>query len=716
MSVLAGRGAEIVTMIAILGLVAVLGFGAARWRRRPSPSGPQPWDLEEWGLGGRAFGGTITFFLVGGDLYTAYTLVAVPALVYAQGGLGFFAVSYVAITFPLVYVALPRLWSVAHVHGFVSTSEFVRARFGSRALSVLVAVVAIVGTMPYVALQIVGLQVVFQALGLGGALPLLLAFAFLAFFTFNSGLRAPALLAIVKDFLLLITVLMLLLWLGVTEGGWGDVISRAGAKWTHGSGGGLLLAPAGQLGYVTLILGSALALFLYPHAITGVLAARNRATLKRSMSTLPIYSLMLGVFALFGFIAISAGIKPKGGNVDTIIPQLFHATLSGAALGLAYAALAIGALVPASVMSIGAANVFTRSIYREFIRPDATPGQEARVSRTASLVVKLGAIVVVLLLNLQFAVNLQLMGGVLILQLFPAVALGLYTNWFHRRALIVGLVAGLISGIVMLYQIPSVGANGKITSRHFGGSSWPLVHLGWHTRLAVYAGLAALAVNLAVAAAGTLVCHWRGIASGVDRTGPSDYTADEGDPAAQRMPELIDGQRSYRARHARLAAKRPLSPPTAWRSPLLHEVPGLRGDGQRRRLRDDALEGVCDLGELIGGERLPLERQLGRQVVLPGVHVGQVRAGQRLLDHRVVDHVAVAAVVGRGACLVKHVAGRQVVRREREALEVGHVPVARGLDGYAVGRGHRGDLVDRLGLQDQLDARLRRVRLQLAHL
>ena len=552
MSVLAGRGAEIATMIALLGLVAVLGFAAARWRRAPSSAGPGQWDLEEWGLGGRAFGGTITFFLVGGDLYTAYTLVAVPALVYAQGGLGFFAVSYVAIVYPLVYLALPRLWSVAHVHGFVSTSEFVRARFGSPGLSVLVAVVAIVGTLPYVALQIVGLQVVFQALGLGGALPLLLAFGLLAFFTFNSGLRAPALLAILKDFLLLITVLMLLLWLGVTEGGWGQVIRSAGAKFAHGSSGGLLLAPTGQLGYVTLVLGSALALFLYPHAITGALAARNRATLKRSMSTLPVYSLMLGVFALFGFVAISAGIKPKGGNVDTIIPQLFHSTLNGAALGLAYAALAIGALVPASVMSIGAANVFTRSIYREYIRPDATPSQEARVSRTASLLVKLGAIVVVLALNLQFAVNLQLMGGVLILQLFPAVALGLYTSWFHRRALIAGLVAGLLSAIFMLYQIPSVAANGKITSHHFGGSSWPLAHLGLATRFAVYAGLAALVVNLAVAAAGTLVCHWRGIASGVDLTHPSDYTADEGDSTVQRMPELVEGQRSYQARHARL--------------------------------------------------------------------------------------------------------------------------------------------------------------------
>jgi solute:Na+ symporter, SSS family len=550
MTALAGRGAELGTVIALFVLVALLGFAAARWRRR-STAEPGPWDLEEWGLGGRAFGGPITFFLVGGDLYTAYTLVAVPALVYAQGGAGFFAVSYVAITYPLVYMALPRLWSVAHVHGFVSTSEFVRARFGSRALSVLVAVAAIVGTMPYIALQIVGLQVVFQALGIGGDLPLLLAFGFLAFFTFNSGLRAPALLAIVKDLLLLITVLMLLLWFAVTQGGWGHVIGIADAKFAHRpASGGVLLAANGQLGYMTLVLGSALALFLYPHAVTGVLAAKNRGTVKRSMSTLPIYSVMLGVFALFGFAAISAGIKPSGGT-DTIVPQLFHSALSGGALGLAYAALGIGALVPASVMSIGAANLFTRSIYREFIKPDATPGQEARVSRTASLLVKLGAIAVVLLLDPQFAVNLQLMGGVVILQVFPAVALGLYTNWFHRRSLIAGLVTGLVSGIFMLYQIPSVGANGKIISRHFGGGSWPLTHLGWHTRLTVYAGLVALALNLAVAAAGTLACRWRGIPGGADLTAPADYTADEEDPAVRRMPELIDGPQPYRAKHAR---------------------------------------------------------------------------------------------------------------------------------------------------------------------
>jgi SSS family solute:Na+ symporter len=551
---LPGHGAQLGIFIVLFGLVTVLGFAAARWQRPDSMHA-----LDEWGLGGRAFGNMVTFFLLGGDIYTAYTFIAVPALVYGEGAPGFFVVPFAVIQYPLVFVALPRLWSVAHVHGFVTPAEFVRARFGSPALSTLVAVAAIVGTMPYIALQLLGLELVLQAMGLSGAVPLTVAFGLLASFTFNSGLRAPALIAIVKDLLIVMTVLTMLLWVAITPDGWAGAFHAAAAKFagTPAAGGGLLLAPAGQLSYATLALGSALALFLYPHTVTGVLAARNRATIKRSLAAMPVYTLLLGVFALLGFAAISAGVHPADGNANTVTPQLFQSALNQSGLGdwgagVAFAALAIGALVPASIMSIGAANLFTRSIYRQFIRPGATAGQETRVSRTASLLVKLGAIAVVLLLTPQFAIDLQLMGGVIILQIFPAAAIGLYTNWFHRRALIAGLITGLASGIAMLYQIPKIGLDGEtVISKHFGGDSWPLAHLGWHTTLTVYAGLLALGVNLAVTTLGTLACRWRRVPDGADLTQPSDYTADDDDATVQRMPELIDGLQQYQGRHTR---------------------------------------------------------------------------------------------------------------------------------------------------------------------
>jgi SSS family solute:Na+ symporter len=507
--------------------------------------------LEEWGLGGRAFGPGVMFFLLGGGLYTAYTFVAVPALVYGAGAIGFFAVAFATITVPLVFVTLPRLWSVAHVHGFVTPAEFVRARFGSPTLSLLVAIAAIAATMPYIALQLIGIEVTFKAIGVNGRLPLVVAFGLLALFTFNSGLRAPALISVVKGALIVVTVSAVLLGVWGAHLGWAGVFHAAAGKFAGAPGGGLLLTPANQLNYVTLAIGSALAIFLYPHALTGVLAARNRATIKRSLTIMPVYTLMLGAIALLGFVAISRGITPIAGDPNTIAPQLFHAMLDHWAAGVAYAALGVGALVPAAIMSIAAANLFTRGIYREFVRPHATHAQETRVSRWASLTVKLGATAVILFLAPQFSVDLQLIGGVIILQILPAVAIGLYTAWFHRWALVAGLVTGLVTGIAMLYQIPGLGPDGKTVIRqHFGGASWPLAHLGWDTQLTVYAGLIAVAVNVTVTVAGTLAFRWLRIPDGVDITRPWHYIADEGNPTIQRMAELLDGRQHYEGKHA----------------------------------------------------------------------------------------------------------------------------------------------------------------------
>jgi len=543
---------ELFVVAAVFALVIVLGYAASRWRRPDDPL-MQRWGLEEWGLGGRAFGNPMQFFLLGGDLYTAYSFIAVPALVFGLGAAGFYAVTFAVIAYPLVFLTMPRLWSVSHAHGFVSSAEFVRARFGSPALSALVAVTAIVATLPYIALQLVGLRVVFETLGIGGDLPLTLAFGVLAFFTFSSGLRAPALLSILKDILLLGTVVMLLVWFTTNLGGWGHIFGVATASFARrpAGEGSIVLPPGTQLSYVSLALGSALSNFLYPHTLTGTLAARNRSTVRTGLSTLPAYTLLLGFFGLLGFAAIAAGTRPAGGDVTTILPQFLQTSLNGWPAGLAFAALGISALVPASIMSIGAANLFTRGIFREFIRPAASPRLETQVSRIASLLVKLGALAVVLLLTPQFAVDLQLTGGVLVLQILPAAAIGLHTNWFHRWALIAGTVAGLASGIFMLYQIPSVGAGGVITSAHFGGDSWPLAHLGLHTGVALYVGLLALGVNLTVTVAGTVICRWFGVREGEDVTSAADYLADEGDPVIRRMAELIDGPQRYQARHAR---------------------------------------------------------------------------------------------------------------------------------------------------------------------
>ena len=166
---------ELTIVIILFLLVTVLGFAASRWRRADDLM-----HLDEWGLGGRSFGSWITWFLLGGDLYTAYTFVAVPALMFGAGAAGFFAVPYTIIIYPLVFLVVARLWSVSHVRGFVTPADFVRSRFDSPTMALLVAITGIVATMPYIALQLVGIEAILKAMGVEGDLPLIVAFIILA--------------------------------------------------------------------------------------------------------------------------------------------------------------------------------------------------------------------------------------------------------------------------------------------------------------------------------------------------------------------------------------------------------------------------------------------------------------------------------------------------------------------------------------------------------
>jgi SSS family solute:Na+ symporter len=218
---LADHHVEFGVFLGLFVVVLGLGFWAARWRQPRSM-----YSLDEWGLGGRSFGPVLTWFLASGDLYTAYTFVALPALLYAVGAGGFFAVPFAVVTLPLVFVGLSRLWSVAHVHGLVTPADFVRVRFGSPWLALFVAVAGIIGTLPYIALQILGMEAVFAVMGLDGDWPLWAAFAILALFTYNAGLRAPALMAILKDVLILWVVLAALVIVGA-KGGWGRIFNAA---------------------------------------------------------------------------------------------------------------------------------------------------------------------------------------------------------------------------------------------------------------------------------------------------------------------------------------------------------------------------------------------------------------------------------------------------------------------------------------------------------
>ncbi|MBU6509944.1 MAG: sodium:solute symporter [Gammaproteobacteria bacterium] len=508
----------LIVFVLLFVLVTVLGFVAARWRRGNLN------HLNEWGLAGRRFGTVVTWFLLGGDLYTAYTFVAVPALVFGAGAIGFFALPYTLMVYPFVYVVFPRLWSVSRKHGYVTASDFVRGRYDSGLLALVVAITGILATMPYIALQLVGIQVVIAAMGFTGSglvgdLPLIIAFAILAAFTYTSGLRAPALIAVVKDLLIYIVIIAAVIVIPMQLGGYGHIFAAIPeAK--------LLLKPPshGNLGsysaYATLALGSALALFLYPHCVTGVLSANSRRTIKRNMSLLPAYSLVLALIAFLGYMAVAAGVQHdpayagwfKQYGTTFAVPALLLHSFPAWFAGVGFAAIAIGALVPAAIMSIAASNLFTRNIYKEYLKRDASPEQEAKTSKVVSLIVKLGALAFIIFLPEQYAIQLQLLGGVWIIQTLPAVVIGLYTRWLHRWALVIGWAAGMAVG------------TGMVAAQDFKTSIYPL-HLGALT-VPGYAALYSVIVNIVVAIVFTAIFSALKARAGSDETSPDDYESE----------------------------------------------------------------------------------------------------------------------------------------------------------------------------------------------
>jgi SSS family solute:Na+ symporter len=502
--------------VALFGFITWLGFAAAHWRRGDLD------QLHEWGLGGRRFGTMVTWFLVGGDLYTAYTFIAVPALAFGAGAVAFFAVPYTIIIYPILFLAFPRLWNVCHKHGYITAGDFVRGRFGNRWLALAVTLTGLVATMPYIALQLVGIQVVIGGLGIYGTgliadLPLIIAFVILAAFTYSSGLRAPASIAIVKDILIYVTAFTAIIVIPMQLGGFGKIFAAVPpAK--------LLLAPppensTGAYGaYATLALGSALALFLYPHSLTGILSASSGHAIRRNAAMLPGYSFMLGLLALFGFFAIAAGIRERPefaagftqfGN-NFAVPALFLHSLPSWFVGVAFAAIGIGALVPAAIMSIAAANLYTRNIHREFFNRDVTAKQESQIAKWVSLIVKFGALLFILFVPTQYAIQLQLLGGIWTIQTLPAVLLGAYTRWFNPWALLLGWLAGTVAGTSMAAAVN-------------WNAIYPLKLLGF--TFPGYTALFTVILNLVIVVVLSWLLNAIGGRERSDETKPADYFA-----------------------------------------------------------------------------------------------------------------------------------------------------------------------------------------------
>jgi solute:Na+ symporter, SSS family len=397
---------------------------------------------------------------------------------------------------------MPRLWSLSREKGYITASDFAKDRFSSKALSILIAITGIISLLPYIALQIVGMQSVLTVMLSGTAnsntveeISLLIAFVILAAFTYTSGLRGATLTAIFKDILIWITVLALIVVVPLSiVGGFGTAFKDV-KKQSY-----ITLSDSLVPGYATLVLGSALALYLYPHAINGVLSSESAQKLRTSTALLPLYGVGLAIMALMGILvyAVPSAMNflshfPESSRGILVVPSLILYTMPGWFSGIALLGIFVGGLVPAAIMAMSQASLLTRNIIKE-IKPNMPASSEIRITKISSTAFKFIALGFVFVVPATYAISLQLLGGILIVQILPAVFFGLYVkSSLRKEPLIVGLLVGIFSGIYMVEYTNNFGA---LTSSLF------------HTTFgSLYVAVIALVFNLIISFGGSAIMN-----------------------------------------------------------------------------------------------------------------------------------------------------------------------------------------------------------------
>ncbi|KEO84937.1 sodium:solute symporter family protein [Tumebacillus flagellatus] len=425
-----------ITAIIVL-LVVMIGFVAGRNKSSRS-------SVEEWSVGGRRFGTLLVWFLVGADLYTAYTFLALTSQSYTAGSLAFFAIPYCILAYSIAYFFLPRLWKVAKAYKFTTLADYAKGRFDSKLLSAIIAIVGVLMLIPYIDLQLSGIQNTLQIAGSGIVnvkMVVIISFLLVALYTFFSGIKGPTYTAVIKDILIWVVMLFLVVSLPMMHfGSWGsmiDTISQKAPKMLTIPTSG----PKSYLWFTTASLVSALALFMWAHAATGVFTSKSANALRKNAILLPLYNVVLILVIFLGLLAKM--VLPANTDAKFALLELVRVSYGGWTQGVVYATIALASLIPCSIMAIGASNLFANNIYRDMINPNVSPKKLTLFTRSMVFVV-IGLALICGLMFPTALVSLQLLGVSGMVQIFPAIVFSLFWKTQTREATIAGLLVGLV--------------------------------------------------------------------------------------------------------------------------------------------------------------------------------------------------------------------------------------------------------------------------------
>lgn len=401
-------------------------------------------DLEQWTVGNRGLGMVLVWVLMAGEVYTTFTFLGASGRAYSWGGPVLYILAYQPLMYVVSFYILPQIWEVGRRYRLQTQADFFRVRYGSKYLEAFVALVGIAFLIPYIQLQLTGLGLIVEVASFGGIhrIPaMMIAFSIVAGFVLTSGVRGAAWVSVLKDMLLLFAAL----FVGIAVpyhyfGGVGSMFSAlAQAKPGH------LVMPGatkdfGHLWFVSTVLMTAFAFFMWPQYIGACYTAKDGNTLRRNAVIMPLYSITMPLVFIVGFTALL--VLPKLPDGDLALLSIVRKTFPAWFLGLIGGAGALTAMVPAAVQILTASTLFIKNFCRPILAPSMTDPQVARLAKAAVLGITAIAMGFAIYSSTSL-VGLLIIGYTGVAQFFPGVVLGLYS----RRVTTAGVFAGMIIGV-----------------------------------------------------------------------------------------------------------------------------------------------------------------------------------------------------------------------------------------------------------------------------
>jgi solute:Na+ symporter, SSS family len=403
-------------------------------------------DLEQWTVGGRAFGVLLVWLLMAGEIYTSYTFLGASGWAYSRGA----PVLYILGVQPLAYVVsfyiLPQVWEAGRRYRLQTQADFFDARYGSTYLQASVALLGVIFLVPYLQLQLTGLGMILEVASFGGihrTPGMAISCLLVAAFVFISGIRGVAWVSVLKDSLLLFAALFLGFAIPhIYFGGIGPMFAAlARVKPGH------LVMPGatkdlGHAWYVSTVLITSFGYFMWPHNFGSSFTAKSAQTLRRNAVIMPLYGVTMPLMLFIGFTAIL--VLPGLKNGDLSLLTLVRKTFPPWFLGIIGGAGALTAMVPAAIQILTAATLFIKNVYRPMLAPSMGERHIARLAKAMVLVITAIALYFAVYSSTTL-VALLLLGYAGVAQFFPGVVLGLYS----RRASAPGVFAGIVAGVAM---------------------------------------------------------------------------------------------------------------------------------------------------------------------------------------------------------------------------------------------------------------------------